>query len=359
MASNFCRNCGFRLTEGKPFCGNCGTRVIIHDAVAAQPAPAPAPAPVEAAPVAVPAEEASAEVLAEPVPEAASESPAMPQPLQTLVTYHPEKPVSAEELPPQALQPVSEISAAPAEEPVQPSEILPAPTAPAVPAPVVPAAPIAPAAPVAPAAPQKKKSHAGLIIGLAFGAAFIVCFVAFGIFFIFNGTSRLPSGSGTILDRIETMEEVSSGKNYTVYDKAFEKKIESAKWWDYDGTMKSQGVYFSNTKTLAFSIKVDEKVSEKLYFAYYYSEDNDFDKDELKDPVYEITTGPSYYRDGNAFYNIECEKSIKPGYYCVIVSKDKSFKRPYVVAYAKVVDEASEVPETKPEEEDSGDEAEV
>lgn len=362
MASNFCRNCGFRLTEGKPFCGNCGTRVIIRDAATVQPAPAPAP--VEAAPVAAPVEEAPAVVPEEPVSEAKPESPAMPQPLQTLVTYHPEKPVPAEELPPQALQPVTEITAAPVEEPVQPAEILPAPTVAAAPAPAVPAAPVAPA-PVAPAAPapaepQKKKSHAGLIIGLVFGITFVVFFVAFGIFFIFNGTSRLPSGSGTILDRIETMEEISSGKNYTVYDKAFDKKIESAKWWDYDGTMKNQGVYFSNTKTLAFSIKVDEKVDEKLYFAYYYSKDNDFDKDELKDPIYGITTGPSYYKDGNAFYNIECEKSIKPGYYCVIVSKDKSFKRPYVVAYAKVIDETAEVPDAKqPDQEDPGDEAQA
>nr|MCR5287889.1 zinc-ribbon domain-containing protein [Saccharofermentans sp.] len=94
MASNFCRNCGSRLTEGKPFCGNCGTRVIVRDAVTVKP-----------------------------------ESPAMPQPLQTLVTYHPENPVPAEELPAQALQPVAEVPAvpaAPAEEPVQAAEILPA-----------------------------------------------------------------------------------------------------------------------------------------------------------------------------------------------------------------------------------------
>lgn len=337
MASNFCRNCGSRLTEGKPFCGNCGTRVIVRDAVTVKP-----------------------------------ESPAMPQPLQTLVTYHPENPVPAEELPAQALQPVAEVPAvpaAPAEEPVQAAEILPVQTVPAAPVPVpaievqpAPAAPVpvpaveVQAAPAVSAEPRKKKSHAGLIIGLVAGIAFVICFVAFGIYFIFNGISRVPSGSGTILDRIETMEEVSAGKNYTVYDKAFEKKIESAKWWDYDGTMKSQGVYYSNTKTLAFSIKVDEKTTDKLYFAYYYSKDNDFDKEELKDPLCGITTGPSYYKDGNAYYNIECEKSIKPGYYCVIVSKDKSFKNPYAVAYARVLDEEPEAPDSGS---DSGDEAQA
>ena len=344
MASNFCRNCGFRLTEGKPFCGNCGTMVIVRDPVTSKPEPAPAPA---------------APAPAEPVTEEKFESPAMPQPLQTLVTYHPENPIPAEELPVQALQPVAEVPAAPVEEPVQASEILPAHAA-IVPAPAVPASPAVPAMPAAPsvpAEPKKKKSHAGLVIGLVFGIAFIIGFIAFGIFFIFNGISKVPSGSGTILDRIETMEEISSGKNYTVYDKAFDKKIESAKWWDYDGTMKSQGVYFSNTKTLAFSIKVDEDTNEKLYFAYYYSKDNDFDKEELKDPICSITTGPSYYKDGNAFYNIECERSIKPGYYCVIVSKDKSFKKPYAVAYAKVLNEEPETRETAGS--DSGDEAQA
>ena len=118
--------------------------------------------------------------------------------------------------------------------------------------------------------------------------------------------------------------------------------------------MKSEGVYFSNTKTLAFSIKVDEKVEDKLYFAYYYSKDNDFDEDELSKPVYGITTGPSYYKDGSAFYNIECEKALKPGHYCVIVSKDKSFRKPYVVAYAKILDEESEAPApTQPDEEEA------
>ncbi len=134
------------------------------------------------------------------------------------------------------------------------------------------------------------------------------------------------------------MEEVASGKNYTIYDKGFEKNVESARWWDYDGTMKSQGVYYNNTKTIAFSVKVDEKTTEKLYYAFYYSKDNDFDRNDLEDAETSDTIGPSYYKDGNAYYNIECGKDLKPGYYCVIVSKDKSFAKPYIVAYAKVLD---------------------
>ena len=382
MASNFCRNCGFRLTEGKSFCGNCGTMVIRRDPVAAAPAQ-PAPAPVQAAPAAAapviaaapspaPAEAVPAEPVIAPEPEAAP-APAvtvapeaeiispMPQPMQTVVTYHPDE-VTKVDLPEQALRPVAE--AVPAEEPVEVIEAFPivpaaqeqsvpsalavaAPVVPAVPeaapvAPAMPAAPVAPAAPV-PAAAPKKKSHVGLIIGLVCGGIVLVGLLCFGMIMMFAEDLIGNNGSGTVLDRIETMEEASSGKNYTIYNKSFDRKIESVKWWDYDGTMKSQGVYYMNTKTLAFSIQVEENTSEKLYYAFYYSKDDNFTKNDLKEAEYSDYISPSYYKDGNTYYNIECEKSLKPGHYCVIVSKDKNFKKPYAVAYAKILDQNSEV----------------
>ena len=278
MASNFCRNCGFRLVEGKAFCGNCGTKIIRRDPVVA------APAPVAAAPVITPApaQQAPAEPVITPKP-AAEPAPAVtvapeaeiitpaPQPMQTVVTYHPEEATNVE-LPEQALRPVGE--AVPAEEPVEKMEAFPivpatqeqsVPSALTVAAPAVPAVPTAPVAPAAP----KKKSHIGLIIGLICGGVVLVGLLCAGMFMMFGEDLIGSKGSGTVLDRIETMEEISSGKNYTIYDRSFEKKIESVKWWDYDGTMKSQGVYYMNTKTLAFSIQVEENTSEKLYYAFY------------------------------------------------------------------------------------------
>ena len=307
MASNFCRNCGARLTPGKSFCGQCGTMVIRSEQV---PVQEPVAAPV-AAPVPV--------IVGGPVPEAApaavpAAEPAAPQPMQTVVTYHPDVSVT-EQLPPEAVAQVPAAAAVPA------------------------AVPAAEPAPGMPAAEPKKKKRTGLIIGLICGVAAVVAFIVV-LVILFAGYAGRSSGSGnsTVLDRIETMEEVASGKNYTIYDKGFEKNVESARWWDYDGTMKSQGVYYNNTKTIAFSVKVDEKTTEKLYYAFYYSKDNDFDKNDLEDAETSDTIGPSYYKDGNAYYNIECGKDLKPGYYCVIVSKDKSFAKPYIVAYAKVLD---------------------
>ena len=302
MASNFCRNCGARLTPGKSFCGQCGTMVVKSEQA---PVAEPVAAPVAAVPVteAVPAPA----VVAEPVPVEAvpAAEPVSPQPMQTVVTYHPDVSVT-EQLPPEAVVQV------PVAAPVVPAVAEPAPVA---------------AAPVVPAAGPKKKKHTGLIIGLVCAGAAVVGFIAVFVFLFFNFSGKISnSGNSTVLDRIETMDEVASGKNYTIYDKAFEKNVESARWWDYDGTMKSQGVYYINTKTVAFSVKVDEKTTEKLYYAFYYSKDNDFDKDDLSDPETSDTIAPSYYKDGSAYYNIEC---------------GKTFAKPYAVAYARVLDEAN------------------
>lgn len=303
-------------------------------------------APVTAAPVAPMAPEAPAVPVApvaeNPVPQAAPaapavQAPAIPQPMQTVVTYHPEESVT-EQLPPEAIQP---FQAVPVAEPVQALEIIPAEAVPAVQAEPVPVLE-PPAAPAAPAPVPKKKSHAGLIVGLVCGGVFLLALIGTGLYLLVSLAPGRTSGTGTVLDRIETMEEISSGKNYTVYDKDFEKKIESAKWWDYDGTMKSQGVYYLNTKNIAFSIQVDENTGDKLYYAFYYSKDDNFTRDDLKEPEFSDTIAPSYYKDGKTYYNIECDKSLKPGHYCVIVSKDKSFRKPYVVAYAKILDEKSE-----------------
>lgn len=389
MASNFCRNCGARLTEGKSFCGNCGTMVVRREQapapimaapVAAAPvvpvapaapaaqavpvapvvpaaqavpvaapvvpaAPAPAPAATVAEPViaAVPASEPVSETATES--EIAAVAPAMPQPMQTVVTYHPEESVT-EQLPPEAL--IQAPAMVPAAEPVQALEVVPSESSvssvPAVlVAPAVPAAPAAQTAPAAapafPAAAPKKKKHTGLIVGIICGVVALLAFIGIAIFgaYVFMG----GKGSGTVLDRIEVMEEYSSGKYYTIYNKDFEKNIQDVKWWDYDGKLKNDNVYYCDADKIAFSVKVDENTGEKIYYAFYYSKDDNFTKEDLKNAETSATIAPSYYKDGTAYYNIECGESLKPGYYVVIVSKDKSFKTPYAVAYAKVIDEVS------------------
>ncbi len=87
---------------------------------------------------------------------------------------------------------------------------------------------------------------------------------------------------------------------------------------------------------LAFSIQVNEDAQDEIYYAYYYSKDKTFDKEDLEKPLYSDKIVPSEYSDGKIFYNVDCDKKIQKGYYVVIVSSDDTFKKPYIVAYAEV-----------------------
>ena len=142
---------------------------------------------------------------------------------------------------------------------------------------------------------------------------------------------------GTVnLYGIEEMDVVAKGKKYTIYDEDFNDYIIEARWWDYDDTMGREGVYNTDTDTLAFSIEVNKDAEDKIYYAYYYSKDKEFDQDDLSEPIYSTTASPEKYNDGTAYYNVDCSKKIIEGYYVVIVASDKSFETPYIVAYAEV-----------------------
>lgn len=354
----FCPNCGSMIREGASFCAKCGTKLPDSSpAIAPEvtPAPAAAPAPVEPVP-AVPVVEAVP--AAEPVPMAA--------------------PV-AEPVVPAAVAPVAEPAvpvAAPAVEPAVPSAVAPAapapapaadmPAAPASPVPAaaaMPAAPAVPAAPVTAPAPEpivfeapsgplpspetiaaatateapKKKGKGALIGILAAAGVVLIALIGIGAFVLYNNVF-----GGTVLERIERMEAADSskkkcGKKCTLYDEDFGDYVIEARWWDYDDTMSKPGVYSTDTETLALSIEVNEDAEEDVYYAYYYSKDKDFDKGDLKEPVFEDVIGPTLYTSNDCtFYNVEYDKNIKKGYYLVIVASDDSLKNPYIVAYAEV-----------------------
>ena len=368
----FCPNCGSMIREGASFCAKCGTKLPDSSpAIAPEvtPAPAAAPAPVEPVP-AVPVVEAVP--AAEPVPMAAPVAePAVPAAVAPVA--EPAVPAAA------PVEPVAEPAvpaAAPAVEPAVPSAVAPAapapapaadmPVAPASPVPAaaaMPAAPAAPAAPVTAPAPEpivfeapsgplpspetiaastateapKKKSKGALIGILAAAGVVLIALIGIGAFVLYNNVF-----GGTVLERIERMEAADSskkkcGKKCTLYDEDFGDYVIEARWWDYDDTMSKPGVYSTDTETLALSIEVNEDAEEDVYYAYYYSKDKDFDKGDLKEPVFEDVIGPTLYTSNDCtFYNVEYDKSIKKGYYLVIVASDDSLKNPYIVAYAEV-----------------------
>ncbi len=337
--AKFCTNCGSQVRDTAAFCAKCGTK-LDPTPVAAPEAPEAPVAEAVPAPVAEPVVEAAPAPVAEPAPVAPAPVveaiPAAPAPVAEPVA---EAAPVAEPVP--VAVPVAEAAPAPA-----PVEATPAAAPAPAPAPAAPEAPAAaepipfeapsgpvPAAPVVadPAAAPKKNSKVGLIILFAAIGVVALALIIVGVVLVINGGL-----GGNILQRIEKKDAVEEGKKYTIYDEDFNDYIEEAKWWDYDNTMDKPGVYSTDTETLAFSIQVNEDADEEIYYAYYYSKDKEFDKDELSKPVYSDDIVPVEYYNGNIYYNIDNSKSIKKGYYVVIVASDESLKKPYAVAYCEV-----------------------
>lgn len=355
--ANFCPNCGNPIREGAAFCANCGTKI-------ASPVAAPA-APVEPAPVVEPVVEAAP--VAEPAPVAAPVAEAAP--VAPVVEPAPvAEPVAAPVAEPAPVAaPVEAAPVAPVAEPVPvaaPVAVAVAPAPVAAPVDAAPAAPAAPAAQPAPAtvssepmpfeapsgpvqtAPVEtaetknapKKLSKGAIIGILAGVGvLVIALIAVGVIALLNGGLGL---GGTFIDRTEKMDVVDGSikkDKYAIYDEDFNDYIVEARWWDYDSTMDKPGVYSVDTETLAFSIEVNEDAEDEIYYAYYYSKDKEFDKDDLSKPLLSDNISPVEYGDGRAFYDVNCDKKIQKGYYVVVVAADeKSINKPYIVAYAEV-----------------------
>ena len=352
--AKFCHNCGSPVREGTAFCGKCGTK--LDTTPVAAPAPEVAPEPVaEAIPAVEPAPVAETVPAIEPVPivepAPAVEPVAEPVPAVEPVAEPVPVAVAPEAEPVAAVEPVVEAVpvaapyAAPVETnpyaaPVEASPYAaPAPEMPvdAAPAAVEPIAFEAPSGPVtetpvtaAPEAP-KKKGKGGLIAILVAVGVVMLALIGVGAWALINGVF-----GGTIIERIEKKDKVESGKRYTIYDEDFNDYIIEARWWDYDSTMGKPGMYTTDTETLAFSIEVNDDAEDKIYYAYYYSKDKEFDKDDLSKPIYSDNIVPTEYQDGRIFYDIDCSKKIQKGYYVVVVAADETLKKPYVVAYAEI-----------------------
>ena len=349
--AKFCTNCGSPVRDTAAFCAKCGTKLNPTPVEAPEAAAAPV-AEAAPAPVAEPVAEAAPAVEPVPVAEPAPVAPVVAAAAAPVEAAPVAEPV-VEAAPAPVAEPAPVVEAAPAPAPAPapveaapvaaPVEAAPAAAPAPAPAPEAPAAaePIpfeAPSGPVpVPAAvdPEvvspKKNSKVGLIILFAAIGVVALALIIFGVVLVINGGL-----GGNILQRIEKKDAVKEGKKYTIYDEDFNDYIEEARWWDYEDYMDKPGVYSTDAETLAFSIEVNDDADEEIYYAYYYSKDKEFDKDELSKPIFSDDIVPVEYYNGKIYYNVDCSKSIKKGYYVVIVASDDSLKKPYAVAYCEV-----------------------
>ncbi|MCH4154178.1 MAG: zinc-ribbon domain-containing protein [Saccharofermentans sp.] len=300
--AKFCANCGAELNDGEKFCPSCGT---------------PAAEPVSAEATA--SESASEDISSDNV-SADEDSPAEESaPVEPVAADTVDEPVIPEPEVPE--NKAGDVPASGASE--NPHEIPEASTA---------AADAAPLSAPADRKPASKNNKTGLIVVLAaVGVVIVVAIVCL---------AKILTG-GTFLDKIEKLKAVDDGKNYAIYDKDFNKMIDEVSWWDYDSTMKKDGVYYSDTDTLGFSIKIDDEDADDIYYAYYYSDDKDFDKDDLKKSIFDDTIDPTSYDDGTTYYNIDCSKKIKEGYYVVVVYDNEDLDNVLAVGHCEVVKDAS------------------
>jgi len=135
--------------------------------------------------------------------------------------------------------------------------------------------------------------------------------------------------------------DVGASGMFEFQDSDFEAKAIEAGWWDYEGTMVDDGVFASDTATIAFSIKVDPSETEEVYYAYYYSEDDDMTEEDMATPAYEATIAPTVYPNGDTYYDIDyTPSSMVPGYYLLIVT-DANQETAYVFAACRVLDVTS------------------
>ena len=359
--AKFCPNCGNPVArETAAFCAKCGFKLDPTPAAAPAPAePAPAAPVVEAAPAPAPVAEPVVEPVVEPAPVAEPVAAPVAEPVvdaapapvaEPVAEPAPVAPVVAAAVAPAVEAAPAPVDAAPAPVAPAPVEAAPAPApapAPAAPVEAAPAAAPAPepipfeapsgpvpvAAPlgVVPEEPKKKKGKGGLIALFVAVGVVALALIGVGVYFVINGGI-----GGNVLERIERKDEVETGKKFAIYDEDFNDYIIEARWWDYADYMDKPGSYSTDTETMAFSIQVNDDADEEIYYAYYFSKDKEFDKDDLAKPVYSDNIKPVEYQNGKIFYNVDNSKKIQKGYYVVIVASDESLKKPYVVAYAEV-----------------------
>ena len=134
------------------------------------------------------------------------------------------------------------------------------------------------------------------------------------------------------------------GASYTINDPSFA-SIKSLGWWDYAGTLLSDGIYCINTKTLAFSIELLSD-ADSVYYAYYFvpGENASTKNIDYTKPVYSNSLEQFIYIDGTTFFNFDYEPAkMEVGTYVLIICKDAmNIDKPYVTATCKIIPQSSE-----------------
>lgn len=162
-----------------------------------------------------------------------------------------------------------------------------------------------------------------------------------------DGLLMADETTTVIVNGAKPAPEITSapkGASYSIKDPSFA-SIKSLGWWDYSGTLLSDGIYCFNTKTLAFSIELLSD-AKPVYYAYYFvpGENANTKNIDYSKPVYSNTIEQFIYIDGTTFFNFDYSPAtIEVGTYVLVIAKDAfSLDKPYVTATCKIIPQSSE-----------------
>ena len=108
--------------------------------------------------------------------------------------------------------------------------------------------------------------------------------------------------------------------------------------------MAADGVYCSDSETIAFSIELNSE-GPAIYYAYYFlpGENADASSVDYANPTYAQTIEVTAYQNGTMYYNIDyTPDTMAVGTYILIIAADESHvSSPYVTAACTVIPQTS------------------
>ena len=97
-------------------------------------------------------------------------------------------------------------------------------------------------------------------------------------------------------------------------------------WVSSNNKIKSDSVYYKDTKNLSLKCELEKNTDEEFSYAYYYSEDNMFSQREFSASV---KSGKAKVKKEGDKYVISFDNTehVKPGYYIIIVTNSSGVKQ--------------------------------
>ena len=159
----------------------------------------------------------------------------------------------------------------------------------------------------------------------------VIGYVGFDIYDVYNNDYRVQLREGKPASEIDvkrgkdsmydkgTTDASTMVGTVVTYDAASILSGTECDWVSSNGKIKSDSVYYKETKNLSLEFYLKADSDQELSFAYYYSEDNMFSQKELSSAV---KSGKAKVRkDGDKYViSFEYDGDIKSGYYIIKIT---------------------------------------